>query len=328
MSHSKTVKKRLLSIIDEMDKVHWLFTKNPASDFSRTKKWSFSEMMKFIMAMEGKALKDELLEYFDFSKNTPSSASFNQRRAQILPEAFEFLFNEFTHAVSKPKLYQGYRLLACDGSDLNIAHNPNDEATYFQSLADSKGFNQIHLNALYDLRTKTYIDAIIQPSRKENEYKAMCDMVDRYDSENKTIFIADRGYENYNIFAHISEKHQFYLIRVKDLYSNGIVASAKTLLPKSKESFDETISITLTRKQTKEVKAAPEKYRIIMKVTPFDYLDLYDNKFYKMNMRIVRFPISENSYECIITNLPETEFPSEKIKELYHMRWGIMLISA
>ena len=97
MSHSKTVKKRLLSIIDEMDKVHWLFTKNPASDFSRTKKWSFSEMMKFIMAMEGKALKDELLEYFDFSKNTPSSASFNQRRAQILPEAFEFLFNEFTH---------------------------------------------------------------------------------------------------------------------------------------------------------------------------------------------------------------------------------------
>ncbi len=182
MSHSKTVKKRLLSIIDEMDKVHWLFTKNPASDFSRTKKWSFSEMMKFIMAMEGKALKDELLEYFDFSKNTPSSASFNQRRAQILPEAFEFLFNEFTHAVSKPKLYQGYRLLACDGSDLNIAHNPNDEATYFQSLADSKGFNQIHLNALYDLRTKTYIDAIIQPSRKENEYKAMCDMVDRYDS--------------------------------------------------------------------------------------------------------------------------------------------------
>lgn len=323
MSHSKTVKKRLLSIIDEMDKVHWLFTKNPASDFSRTKKWSFSEMMKFIMAMEGKALKDELLEYFDFSKNTPSSASFNQRRAQILPEAFEFLFNEFTHVVSKPKLYQGYRLLACDGSDLNIAHNPNDEATYFQSLADSKGFNQIHLNALYDLRTKTYIDAIIQPSRKENEYKAMCDMVDRYDSENKTIFIADRGYENYNIFAHISEKHQFYLIRVKDLYSNGIVASAKTLLPKSKESFDETISITLTRKQTKEVKAAPEKYRIIMKVTPFDYLDLYDNKFYKMNMRIVRFPISENSYECIITNLPETEFPSEKIKELYHMRWGI-----
>ena len=115
---------------------------------------------------------------------------------------------------------------------------------------------------------------------------------------------------------------------MKDLYSNGIVASAKTLLPKSKESFDETISITLTRKQTKEVKAAPEKYRIIMKVTPFDYLDLYDNKFYKMNMRIVRFPISENSYECIITNLPETEFPSEKIKELYHMRWQIMPISA
>ena len=323
MNYSKTVKNKLLSIIDQMDRVHWLFTRNPNTDFCRTKKWSFTDIMRFILAMEGKAIKDELLEHFNFSKNTPSGASFNQRRAQILPEAFEFLFNEFTHTISQPKLYHGYRLLACDGSDLNIAHNPDDETTYFQSTPDSKGFNQIHLNALYDLRSRTYIDAIIQPSRMENEYKAMCDMVDCYVSEYKTIFIADRGYENYNIFAHINEKHHFYLIRVKDLRSNGIVSSARSLLPKNKECFDETISITLTRKQTKEVKANPEKYRIIMKVTPFDFLDLYDNKFYEIHMRIVRFPISEDNYECIITNLPKDEFSSEKIKELYHMRWGI-----
>ena len=323
MKYSKTVKNKLLSIIDQMDQVHWLFTKNPSTDFSRIKKWSFAEIMRFIIAMEGKAIKDELLEHFSFNKATPSSASFNQRRAQILPEAFEFLFGEFTDTIYKPKLYQGYRLLACDGSDLNIAHNPNDETTYFQSTPDSKGFNQIHLNALYDLCTRTYTDAIIQPARMENEYKAMCDMVDRCGNKYKTIFIADRGYENYNIFAHINENHQFYLIRVKDLSSNGIVSCAKSLLPKNKDSFDETISITLTRKQTKEVKSNPEKYRIIMKVTPFDYLDLYDNKFYEMRMRIVRFPISEDNYECIITNLPEEKFSSQEIKELYHLRWGI-----
>ena len=43
------------------------------------------------LPMEGKALRDELLEYFEFDNTTPSNSSFNQRRAQILPEAFEFL---------------------------------------------------------------------------------------------------------------------------------------------------------------------------------------------------------------------------------------------
>ena len=82
----------------------------------------------------GKSLKDELYEYFDFSNDTPTNSSFNQRRAQILPEAFEFLFHEFTSSVSHEKLYRGYRLLACDGSDIHISHNPNDKTTYFQNI--------------------------------------------------------------------------------------------------------------------------------------------------------------------------------------------------
>lgn len=52
-----------------------------------------------------------------------------------------------------------------------------------------------------------------------------------------------------------------------------------------------------------------------MKATPFDYLDLHFNKFYEMKMRIVRFPIAENSYECIITNLPQDEFSPDRIKK-------------
>ena len=38
-----------------------------------------------MLTMEGKALKDELLEYFEFDNNTPSNSSFKQRSAQILP---------------------------------------------------------------------------------------------------------------------------------------------------------------------------------------------------------------------------------------------------
>ena len=323
MSYSTTIKNELVSLINKMDQYHWLFTRDAQKDFSRIKKWSFGETMRFIISMEGKSLKDELLEHFNFSVDTPTNSSFNQRRAQILPEAFEFLFREFTAIASEEKLFRGYRLLACDGSDLCITHNPQDETTYLQSTPDSKGFNLMHLNALYDLQSRTYVDAIIQPACQKNENKAMCDMIDRYPKHSKTLFIADRGYENYNIFAHAQENRMFYLIRAKDVTSNGIVASLKKQLPSNQESFDISISTTLTKKQTNEVKADKEKYRIIMKDTPFDFVDLHFNWFYEIKMRVVRFPIADGSYECIITNLPSEEFSHEDLKMLYHMRWGI-----
>lgn len=132
-----------------MNDYAWLFVQNPLKDFSREKKWTLGNILKFMISMEGKSMRDELLEYFDFNKSTPSNSSFNQRRAQILPEAFEFLFHEFTDCFYKKEVcYKGLRLIACDGSSLDIAHNPADKTTYFQSSPNAKGFNQLHLNAL------------------------------------------------------------------------------------------------------------------------------------------------------------------------------------
>lgn len=320
MNYATNVKKKLFSLIDEMESIRWLFTKCPNTNFTREKKWSFSKVIKFIISAEGKSLKDELYEYFDYNCETPSNSSFNQRRAQILPEAFEFLFREFTNYFEqKNKTYNGYKLIACDGSDLCIAHNPNDQATYFQSRPNDKGFNQVHLNVLYDLLGRTYTDAVIQPAREENEKRAMCDMIDRYHNNVKTIFIADRNYENYNIFAHVEEKGMYYLIRVKDIHSTGILKGLQ--LPKTDE-FDTWFSFKLTSRQTKDIKADKEKYKFVPSTSVFDFLN-QNNKFYDMKFRVVRFTISEDSYECIITNLPETEFDSAKIKKMYQMRWGV-----
>ena len=46
-------------------------------------------------------------------------------------------------------------------------------------------------------------------------------------------------------------------------------------------------------------------------------------KFYELKFRIVRFPISEDTFETIITNLNVDAYPMLKIKELYASRWGI-----
>jgi hypothetical protein len=55
----------------------------------------------------------------------------------------------------------------------------------------------------------------------------------------------------------------------------------------------------------------------------FDYLQVSEKENYPLSFRVIRFPVSDNTYEVIITNLSEKDFPLEKIKEIYHMRWGI-----
>lgn len=205
MDFSVQVKHTLFSIIDEMNDHRWLFTKTPGKDFSREKNGDFYEMIKFMISMESRSLKDELLHYFDFDVNTPSNSSFNQRRSRILPEAFEFLFHEFNDRFPESRFWHGLQLIACDGSDLNIYRNPDDPDNYFPNGSDNKGFSQIHLNALYDLCTRRYVDAVIQPGIRNNECRAMVTMIDRYAGEPSTVFIADRGYESYNVFAHALE---------------------------------------------------------------------------------------------------------------------------
>lgn len=314
------IKKKLDSVLSEMQECSWLFVNNPSKDFTRNRKLNLKEMLNILLSMGGNSLNLELMKYFSYDTESATCSAFVQQRKKILPQALEYLFNRFSSLAINPNFYHGYRILAVDGSDLCIAHNPNDEKNYFHAAENAKGYNLLHLNAMYDLLSRTYVDTIVQSGREENESQALIDMVDRSSIREKTILLADRGYESYNVFEHIVRKNWNYVIRVKDIYSNGI--SSGLSIP-DKEVFDIEYSTLLTRRQTKEVKSHPEKYKLMPGNQRFDYLPVGDKGTYPINFRIVRFPISENSYEVIITNLNKEEFPIERIKEIYHMRWGI-----
>ena len=133
---------------------HGCFQKIQKLIFHGTENLILYLQFNFLLSMESGSLKKELLDYFQCSVDTPSASAFCQQRNKLLLEAFQFLFYEFNSCFSFEKKYKDYQLLACDGSDLNIARNPNDAGTYFQSQPTDRGFNQIHLNALFDLCEK------------------------------------------------------------------------------------------------------------------------------------------------------------------------------
>ena len=164
---------------------------------------------------------------------------------------------------------------------------------------------------------RIYTDVLVQTAADYNEFRACATMIDRSKLEN-VILVADRGYENYNIFAHAIEKGWKFAIRVKDKNSNGIVSGLN--LPPNDE-FDIDITQIFSRKNTKTTKNAGYKWMPVNQV--FDYLPRKSDKTYELSFRIIRFPIGSDSYEIIITNLDRNIFDLKKIKEIYHLRWGI-----
>ena len=275
--YPNAVKKKLTSLIKKMSALPSLFVRNPEKDFTRERKLPFATMIRLLLYMGGNSIYKELLEDHDYDVNTATTSAFVQQRDKILPEALEFLFHEFTCSFTDTKTYRGYRLLAVDGSDLHIATDPSDSDTYYQNREGVKGYNLLHLNAMYDLRSRLYVDAIVQPSRLQDERKALTDMVNRSHID-KAIIIGDRNYEGYNVFAHIERKGWNYVIRVKDLNSSGILSGFN--LPTTDE-FDISIQRILTRKQIKEVKAHPEIYKFLASSSTFDFLDKNTNQFYQ-----------------------------------------------
>lgn len=212
--YANLVKTNLENVVSEMDTCSYLFSQNPEKDFTRKRKLDFKKMVHILLSMGGKSLKLELMDNFSYDTDTPTSAAFVQQRNKILPEAFQYLFHEFTKKTMSSKSYNGYRLLAADGSDICIYHNPSDEETYFPNGPKAKGFNLLQLNALYDLCNRVFVDAHILPGRKMNERQALVDIIKRADNKEKTIIIADRGYENYSVFEHIKQKGWNYLVRI------------------------------------------------------------------------------------------------------------------
>ncbi len=316
----KNVKRVLNKTILELSSNLKSYTVNPEKDFSRNRKLPFDKLITSMLSMSCKTLRSEILEKYGFKEDFPTVSAFVQQRNKLHSSFFEDLFKNFTNATIEHKTFNGYRLLAIDGSDLHVPTNRNETDSFYQKSNGDKPYNKLHLNATFDLLSKTYSDAVVNKS----EHKAFVSMVDRNPVDIPTIYIADRGYEAYNNFAHVQENGQFFLIRVKDVSSkNGIT---KGLCLPCDDEFDVQFSLNITRAQTKSSTLPNLKY--IAHSSPFDFLPPFSKKAtnmtpFPLHIRVVRFKITDDTYETIITNLPVCNFSSVQIKQLYALRWGI-----
>lgn len=311
------LKKILTDLIHGLTSTTRLYVKNPGKDFTRDRKLSFEKVIAFILCMGGGSLTNELMDHFGCTADLVTTSAFVQQRQKLLPAALETLFHSFVEKTDKSALYDGYRLLAVDGSALQIPTDKNDAESFYPNASNKESYNLLHINAMYDLLRHVYTDAIVQKGRVRDEGQALINIVDRA-TNYSAIVLADRGYESYNVFAHIQEKGWRYLIRIKNYESNVGITQGLDL--PDQDEYDVPVNLLVTRSQNKEAKklaADHNKYKIFYRNQKLDFLPSKVTasdplKFYGLSFRIVRFKISDSTFETVITNFDVDSFPPRK----------------
>jgi len=322
MTLPERVKAHLWGDIHNMSEDPSRFAKNPIADFTRSRKLDFEDLLRFLISMQSDTTANELLKYFSHDIDTLSNSAFYQQRKKLLPETFPFLLRQFNSHFDL-ELYKGmYNLATCDGSGFSIARNPNDPDTFHPpSGCTAVGFNSLHVVALYDLLSKRYLDCVVQKGRLQNEFQALCDLIDRYSYAGVPIFIADRGFASYNIFAHAQENSRLFLIRTKDINARRFLD-----LDTLPDNIDTSIDLILSRTQSAKKRLRPDlagRYRYVSSDVSFDFIEKGSCNEYPLSLRVVRFEVADGVCENIVTNLPAVDFSTGDIMHLYHLRWGI-----
>ena len=315
MKKCKKIRNQLNSAISSINERRSKFCFDGKKDFTRNRKINFKTLLRTILSMTNFPLQSEINHFWNFHSQSPTKSAFIQQRQKISSEAFRALFDEFTKNCIPTESFMGYRLLACDGTSVNLPRNPADVETSVHAKPTAESYNMLHINALYDLMNNIYTDYTIDLGMNVGEARALFQMASKIRNPQKTILVADRGYGYLSEIYKLSEFGLNFVLRTKDISSNNFLAGMG--LPD--EEFDLDFSKILTCHRRKEYLNDPQ-YIVVSKK---NMLDFSENDEYFVSFRVCRFILPSGGYECLVTNLPRSRFPVSILKQIYHMRWGI-----
>lgn len=284
----------------------------------RNRKVSQKDIIKALMFMEGGSLQKELNSLgLDIS-----APGFIYRRKQISSALFDDILTAFNETAPAPATFHGWRVVAVDGTAINIFRDPQSPC-FVRHASAPEGYCQIHATPLYDVLEKQYLCCVLQPQPQQDEIGALDFMLGWHDFNEKMLIVADRAFSSYNLFATLQEMGVDFLIRTKN--QRGAMREVAKL---PMEEIDTEIDFTITTENTKEarnkgwiwVQTRKNENRTYSEKTRAGRWD--HPSPYPMKLRIIRILLDSGDYETLVTSLPSS-VTADEIRELYHARWGV-----
>lgn len=237
-----------------------------------------------------------------------SKPGYLKQRMKLNPLAFYELYrhhNRNFYAESGFSTFQGYLVLAADGSGINI---PTTRETLEEfgtsSRKGTKPQASIGLGCLYDVMNRMILESDCCKC-KFDEMRLAEEQIDRVretiGASQPFLVVMDRGYPSTVAFIRMMEKGILFLVRLK---SSDYKKEQSAL-----SGPDGWVDILLDKSRINHYKGTDIGQRM--------------EELGSVTLRMVKVPLQEEREEILITNLPSETFDRFRIAELYQMRWGI-----
>ncbi|WP_289705066.1 IS4 family transposase [Bacteroides acidifaciens] len=237
-----------------------------------------------------------------------SKPGYLKQRMKLNPLAFYELYrhhNRNFYTESGFSTFQGYLVLAADGSGINI---PTTRETLEEfgtsSRKGTKPQASIGLGCLYDVMNRMILESDCCKC-KFDEMRLAEEQIDRVcetiGASQPFLVVMDRGYPSTAAFIRMMEKGILFLVRLK---SSDYKKEQSAL-----SGPDGWVDIFLDKSRINHYKGTDIGQRM--------------EELGSITLRMVKVPLKEEREEILITNLPSETFDRFQIAELYQMRWGI-----
>lgn len=276
--------------------------------FKRRRVLTFERMAVFMVQLCKKTLKVELDEFFDsINTATCTKAAFCIQRLNFDP-AFFYCWNMvlcesfYNHFRSGVKRWRGYRLIACDGSNVALIRKAALEKVFGGQSNQEGSFVQAKTFYATDILNNLILYPQMVPYRY-GELPAAYDMLNRINIPSDMLLIFDRNFSNYKVIALLTMREQplKYVIRAKD--SLNIVRDF--IKTGKKEQIVEM-------QPTQAVRKGLERCGFI--ISPSQTI----------KTRLIKVELKNGTLEVLMTNLfKEDGYLNRDFKELYAKRWGV-----
>ena len=273
------------------------------TDFTRQRALPLTMLVPLLLNLRKGTIRDELDQFFECLSDEPvtlrtvSDAAFCRARQKLEPEALSFLNDALLDAASaqmRQRRWRGLRVLAVDGSTARLPNTPAIAADF--GGPKGAGVPMARLSGLYDVLNDQLIQADMAPYRTGERELAAHYLLD---AQADDLFLYDRGYPAFWLFAfhHVEQRH--YCARVRHDFHTEVAAFVADGVKQR------TVMLTPSPNSARQCRNDH---------LPSDPLPV----------RLIRVELSSGEVEVLITSLlDEKVYPRRAFAKLYALRWGI-----
>jgi len=282
--------------------------KKHQNNFIRQRKLTFLRTILLILMKSSKSLQQMVNEFFnELGELSVTKQSFSKARRNLKYEAFQELNQkavvEVCYQGNNYQTWQGFRVLAIDGSKIRLPNTPEITEHFGQisyanqrhEVTGSHTYSQA--SVLYDLYNRIAIHAHLAVARAYEVDLAIEQHLPKLPDD--SLLVADRAYADYRFLAQLIDNKSALVIRCG---ANSFLAVRKMLAGFGDDS--QLVTIKAPSNQVKRIQSLrlPSQIRL----------------------RLVRFLLSTGEFEVLATSLfNEQHYWVPLLAEIYHRRWGI-----